>query len=54
MIDTDSVEKIVEICNKNDFEIAVEPKDYDWGTREVVLRDPDGFIIVFRVRKYEL
>lgn len=48
MIDTDSVNNIVEICKKNDFEIAKEPVTYPWGTREVVVKDPDGFILVFR------
>jgi uncharacterized glyoxalase superfamily protein PhnB len=52
MIDVDSVDEVVNICNKNDFEIAVDPKDYPWGTREVVIRDPDGFILVFREAKH--
>ncbi|MBI2356670.1 VOC family protein [Candidatus Dojkabacteria bacterium] len=48
MIDTDSIDEIVQICAKNNFEIASEPKEYYWGTREVVVKDPDGFILVFR------
>lgn len=54
MLDSDSVDEVVEICRKNDFEIAVGPRDFPWGTREVVLRDPDGFIIVFRERNYKI
>lgn len=50
MIDTDSISNIVEICNRFGFEIAVQPKDYPWGSREVVVRDPDGFILVFRTK----
>lgn len=48
MIDTDSIEDIVSICKQYDIKITVEPKDYYWGTREVVITDPDGFILVFR------
>jgi catechol 2,3-dioxygenase-like lactoylglutathione lyase family enzyme len=48
MIDVDSISEIVDICNKNNYKISVEPKDYYWGTREVVVKDPDGFVIVFR------
>lgn len=50
MVDVDSVAKIREICEKNDFEIAKAEVDYPWGTRELVVRDPDGFILVFRER----
>ena len=48
MLDVNSIEEIVDICSKNSFEIAKEPTDYYWGTREVVVKDPDGFILVFR------
>lgn len=48
MIDTDSVDNILEICKKNNFEIAKDITEYPWGTREVVVKDPDGFILVFR------
>lgn len=47
-LDTGSVDDIVKICEKNSFEIAVGIKEYPWGTKEVVIRDPDGFILVFR------
>lgn len=52
MLDVDSVDEIVQICKKNNYEIAVEPKNFPWGTREVVVRDPDGFILVFREKYY--
>ncbi|KKR06388.1 MAG: Bleomycin resistance protein [candidate division WS6 bacterium GW2011_GWF2_39_15] len=48
MIDVDCVDEVVEICKANSFEVAVDPVEYPWGTREVVIRDPDGFILVFR------
>lgn len=50
MLDVESVEEIIAICEENNFEIAKEPTNYSWGTREVVVRDPDGFILVFRAR----
>ncbi|MBL8014853.1 MAG: VOC family protein [Candidatus Doudnabacteria bacterium] len=48
MIDVDSIEKIINICERNGFEIAKGRVKYPWGTEELVVRDPDGFIIVFR------
>ena len=48
MLDVQSVDGVVEICNENDFNIVVEPKSFPWGTKEVVVKDPDGFILVFR------
>lgn len=50
MIDVDSVQTVREICEANDYEIAKAEVDYPWGTREIVVRDPDGFILVFRER----
>jgi uncharacterized glyoxalase superfamily protein PhnB len=48
MIDVDNIDKVIEICEKNCFEIAVPSKKYPWGTIELVVKDPDGFILVFR------
>ena len=48
MIDVDSLEKIMQICNENEFKIVKNPVKYPWGTVELVVRDPDGFILVFR------
>lgn len=48
MIDVESVAEVRLICEKNNFEIAKNEVDYPWGTRELVVRDPDGFILVFR------
>lgn len=47
MIHVDSVHAVVETCKKNKYQIIVDPKVFPWGTREVVVRDPDGFILVF-------
>ena len=47
MIYVDSISKIVSMCKKNSIRLAVKPKTFYWGTREVVVKDPDGFILVF-------
>ncbi len=47
MIDA-PVDEVVKICNENNFEIAAKPRIFHWGKREVVVKDPDGFILVFR------
>ena len=33
------------------FKPSSEPKDYPWGNREFMLRDPDGYNLVFFKRK---
>ncbi len=48
MVDVASVAEVRQICEQNNFEIAKTEVDYPWGTRELVVRDPDGFILVFR------
>ena len=47
MLHVNSVEEVVKICRKNKFALVVEPKVFPWGTKEVVVKDPDGFILVF-------
>lgn len=47
MIHVDSVENVVKICEENGFKISVPIKEYPWGTKEVVIKDPDGFVLVF-------
>ncbi len=48
MFDVASVDDLVEVCRRNDIQIAVEPRVFPWGTKEVVIKDPDGFVLVFR------
>lgn len=48
MIDVDSLKEVRDICEKNSFVITKEEVEYPWGTKELVVRDPDGFILVFR------
>jgi uncharacterized glyoxalase superfamily protein PhnB len=50
--DIDSVDEFVKVCQKCDIKIVVEPKAYPWGTKEVVVKDPDGTVLVFREKAY--
>lgn len=47
MVHVDSVDEVLKISKKNNYKIAAEPKIFPWGTREVVIKDPDGFVLVF-------
>ncbi|MBU0976306.1 MAG: VOC family protein [Patescibacteria group bacterium] len=47
MIFVESVEDILKICKKNSIKVSVPIKEYHWGTKELVLKDPDGFVLVF-------
>jgi catechol 2,3-dioxygenase-like lactoylglutathione lyase family enzyme len=48
MVDVSSLLEVRKICELNDFEITKPETSYPWGMRELVIRDPDGFILVFR------
>lgn len=48
MFDVDSLDKLIKICEENNIEITVPPKKFPWGTIEMVIKDPDGFVLVFR------
>ncbi len=47
MVYVDSVEDIIYRCKENNIELAVGPRHYYWGTIEVVVKDPDGVVLVF-------
>jgi uncharacterized glyoxalase superfamily protein PhnB len=47
MMDVNSIEELLAVCKNESIEISVPPKDFPWGTREVVIKDPDGFVLVF-------
>lgn len=51
MLQVDSVEEVQQICEANDIEIAVPIRKFPWGTTEIVVKDPDGFVLVF-IEKY--
>ncbi len=47
MVQVDSVSEIIEKCSQNGIPLAVGPRHYYWGTLEVVVKDPDGVVLVF-------
>ncbi|MFC1780379.1 VOC family protein [Patescibacteria group bacterium] len=47
MIHINSLKRIVNTCKKNKIKIAVPERIFPWGTKEVVIKDPDGFVLVF-------
>ena len=47
MVNVDSISELIETAKKADIELAVGPRHYYWGTIEVVIKDPDGFVLVF-------
>ena len=47
MVNVDSIREIIERCNRATISLAVGPRHYYWGTLEVVVKDPDGFVLVF-------
>lgn len=48
MIDVDSLDDLLRTCKNEGIPVIKGPTEYPWGTTEVVVRDPDGFILVFR------
>ncbi len=47
MIHIESISQFLKRCKKNDIELAVGPRHFYWGTIEVVVKDPDGLVLVF-------
>lgn len=46
-IKVDNVDDFYEGVKKRGLKPSSEPKDWPWGNREFVLRDPDGYKLVF-------
>ena len=47
MIAVNSISGLIDQCEKADIPLAVGPRHYYWGTLEVVVKDPDGVVLVF-------
>lgn len=47
MIFVDSLEGILARCRKAKIPIAVGPRHFYWGTLELIVKDPDGVVLVF-------
>lgn len=47
MINVDDIASVINRCKKYKIPLAVGPRHYYWGTLEVVVKDPDGVVLVF-------
>jgi len=47
MINVDSIDDIMAKCKIANIPLAVGPRHYYWGSIEMVLKDPDGTVLVF-------
>ena len=47
MIHVKSLNQIIRLCQKAGISIVVAPRHYYWGTLELVVKDPDGTVLVF-------
>ena len=46
-IEVDNADEHFELVKKNGVVPRTEPKTWDWGKREFVVKDPDGYKFVF-------
>lgn len=47
MVNVDSIDDIIKKCEVAGITPAVGPRHYYWGSIEMVLKDPDGTVLVF-------
>lgn len=47
MINVDSIDQVMRMAKKVGIRLAVGPRHYYWGTLEIVIKDPDGVVLVF-------
>ncbi|MBI4098372.1 MAG: VOC family protein [Candidatus Levybacteria bacterium] len=47
MLNVNNIGEIIKRANKAGIKIAVGPRHYYWGTLEIVIKDPDGIVLVF-------
>jgi catechol 2,3-dioxygenase-like lactoylglutathione lyase family enzyme len=47
MISVNSLGEVIKLCKRHKIKIAVGPRHYYWGTLEMVIKDPDGVVLVF-------
>jgi len=50
-LSVDNVDEFYEEVKEKGLKSASEPRDWPWGRREFVLRDPDGYKLVFFTKK---
>lgn len=46
MVHVESLEEIMDRAKKAGIPLTREPVNYHWGTTEIVITDPDGFVLV--------
>ena len=46
-VEVDDVDEQFKLLKEKGIETSSEPADWPWGKREFVVRDPDGYKIVF-------
>ena len=46
-VEVDDADQYFELVKKNGIASRTEPKTWPWGKREFVVKDPDGYKIVF-------
>ncbi len=47
MVHVSSLEEIIDRAERAKIAITRQPVNFEWGTTELVMRDPDGFVVVF-------
>jgi len=47
MINVESLVPVIKLCQQNGIALSVGPRHYYWGTLELVIKDPDGVVLVF-------
>jgi len=47
MIHIDKIDNLIKICSRENIKISVPERIFPWGTKELVIKDPDGFVLVF-------
>ncbi len=50
-LSVDDVDACYRDCLKNGFTPSSKPRDWPWGNREFVIRDPDGYKLVIFKKK---
>lgn len=52
-VEVDDVDAFYTLLKEKGVDISHEPKDWPWGKREFVVKDPDGYKVVFYVPNKE-
>lgn len=47
MINVENINNVMGRAKKSGIPLAVGPRHYYWGTIEIIIRDPDGTVLVF-------